>query len=220
SRHPSKPLITKVSSAGLDGCFPLRPRIGLRAAPSPSPHPAGARMMMMQRSCAHPRRLAWTALLASAFILALSGAALAQAGAGSLLGTVADTQGVPVPGVPVTATETGSNTAHSAVTDKSGRYAFSGLPEGLYRVEAELHGFKKFSRDGVEVKGDSPVRVDVTFELGGLSEEIVVSDVRTAAAAAQEIKRSSDFVVDAIVAEHVGKLPDNSVAEALARVTG
>ena len=51
-------------------------------------------------------------------------------------------------------------------------------------------------------------------------EEIVVSGVRAAAAAAQDIKRNSAFVVDAIVAEDIGKLPDNSVAEALARVAG
>lgn len=51
-------------------------------------------------------------------------------------------------------------------------------------------------------------------------EEIVVTGVRAAAAAAQDIKENSAYAVDAIVAEDIGKLPDNSVAEALARVTG
>ena len=40
----------------------------------------------------------------------------------------------------------------------------------LYRVETELSGFKKFSRDRVEVKVNSMVRVDVTLEVGGHSE--------------------------------------------------
>jgi iron complex outermembrane recepter protein len=54
----------------------------------------------------------------------------------------------------------------------------------------------------------------------GELEEIVVTGVRESLQNAQEIKRASLQVVDSIVAEDVGKLPDNNVAEALARVTG
>lgn len=176
--------------------------------------------MMVQRTCPHPRRPVRLALLSAGVILAFAGPALAQAGRGAVLGNVSDTQGAPVPGLTVTATNTQTNATRTAVTDKTGGFVFSNMEDGLYRVEAELSGFKKFSRDAVEVKAGSTVRVDMVLEVGGLSEEIVVSDVRTAAAAAQEIKRRSDFVVDAVVAEDVGKLPDNSVAEALARVTG
>jgi iron complex outermembrane recepter protein len=174
--------------------------------------------MTVSRTFARAAVLARLALAASMALL-LAGPARAQAGT-SLAGTVTDGQGSPVPGAAVTATDARTGEARSAVTDTSGRYAFAGLAEGTYRVETELKGFKKFARDGVAVTGTSPATVDVVLELGGLTEEIVVSDVREAAAAAQEIKRTSDFVVDAVVAEDVGKLPDNSVAEALARVTG
>ncbi|MGR4863639.1 TonB-dependent receptor [Caulobacter sp. LARHSG274] len=51
-------------------------------------------------------------------------------------------------------------------------------------------------------------------------EEIVVTGQRKAAQSAQQIKKNNDLVVDSIVAEDVGKLPDNNVADALARVTG
>lgn len=51
-------------------------------------------------------------------------------------------------------------------------------------------------------------------------EEIVVTGVRASLDNAQELKKASAQVVDSIVAEDVGKLPDNTVAEALARVTG
>jgi iron complex outermembrane receptor protein len=50
--------------------------------------------------------------------------------------------------------------------------------------------------------------------------EIVVTSQRQAAQSAQQIKKNSDLVVDSIVAEDVGKLPDNNVADALARVSG
>jgi TonB-dependent receptor len=51
-------------------------------------------------------------------------------------------------------------------------------------------------------------------------EEVVVTGQRQAAQSAQQIKKNNDLVVDSIVAEDVGKLPDNNVADALARVTG
>jgi TonB-dependent receptor len=51
-------------------------------------------------------------------------------------------------------------------------------------------------------------------------DEVVVTGQRQAAQSAQQIKKNNDLVVDSIVAEDVGKLPDNNVADALARVTG
>jgi iron complex outermembrane receptor protein len=52
------------------------------------------------------------------------------------------------------------------------------------------------------------------------SETITVTGVRKAAETAQTIKRDSDQVVDAIVADDIGKFPDKNVAEILGRVTG
>ena len=57
-------------------------------------------------------------------------------------------------------------------------------------------------------------------ERSGNLEEVVVTGVRESLQNALEIKRASLQVVDSIVAEDVGKLPDNNVADALARVTG
>jgi TonB-dependent receptor len=51
-------------------------------------------------------------------------------------------------------------------------------------------------------------------------DDIVVTGVRASLQGAQDIKRNSDSVVDSIVAEDIGKLPDNTVSDALQRVTG
>ena len=114
------------------------------------------------------------ALLTAAVALALSGAAMAQAVRGTLLGNVVDTQGAPVPGVTVTATEIQTNAARTAVTNQSGHYVFSNMSNGLYRVETELSGFKKFSRDGIEVRVNSTMRVDVILEVGAMTETVEV----------------------------------------------
>ena len=49
---------------------------------------------------------------------------------------------------------------------------------------------------------------------------VTVKGIRGSLEASRDIKRDSAQIVDAIVAEDIGKLPDNSVAAALQRVTG
>ncbi|NIJ49483.1 TonB-dependent receptor [Rhizomicrobium electricum] len=51
-------------------------------------------------------------------------------------------------------------------------------------------------------------------------ETIVVTGVRASLQSAQDIKMKSSEIVDTIVAEDIGKLPDNNVIEALQHVTG
>ena len=129
---------------------------------------------MAQHARAGTRGPVRIVLLTAAVALVLSGTALAQAVRGTLLGNVTDTQGAPVPGVTVTATETQTNVVRTAVTNQSGNYVFANMKDGLYRVETELTGFKKFSRDGVEVKVNSTMRVDVILEVGAMTETVEV----------------------------------------------
>ncbi len=51
-------------------------------------------------------------------------------------------------------------------------------------------------------------------------DDIVVTGVRASLSSAAEIKRQANTIVDSIVAEDIGKLPDNNATEALQRVTG
>lgn len=50
--------------------------------------------------------------------------------------------------------------------------------------------------------------------------DIVVTGIRRSLQSAQAIKRNSDQIVDSVVAEDIGKLPDVTAAESLARITG
>lgn len=51
-------------------------------------------------------------------------------------------------------------------------------------------------------------------------EEVVVTGIRGSLQEALDVKREKTQIVDAIVAEDIGKFPDNNVIEALQRVTG
>lgn len=50
--------------------------------------------------------------------------------------------------------------------------------------------------------------------------QIVVSGIRRSLETAQAVKQDADQIVDSVVAEDVGKLPDVTAAESLARITG
>lgn len=52
----------------------------------------------------------------------------------------------------------------------------------------------------------------------GPIEEILVTGQRASIQSAQDVKRNANVVVDSIVAEDIGKLPDRSVTEALQQV--
>lgn len=53
-----------------------------------------------------------------------------------------------------------------------------------------------------------------------LLEEIVVTGIRNSLTQAIELKRENLQIVDSVIAEDIGKFPDNNVVEALQRVTG
>lgn len=68
----------------------------------------------------------------------------------------------------------------------------------------------------------SPVApADSEQQGGGVSDDdIVVTGLRRSLESAASIKRNSDAIVDAVVAEDIGKLPDTFASAALARVSG
>ena len=51
-------------------------------------------------------------------------------------------------------------------------------------------------------------------------ETIVVTGIRRSLQSAQNIRRNSDQIVDSVVAEDIGKLPDLNTAQTAARIPG
>ncbi|MBI3263945.1 MAG: TonB-dependent receptor [Acidobacteria bacterium] len=98
----------------------------------------------------------------------------AQAVTGTLLGNVTDAAGLAIPGATVTITEVNTNISASSTTNESGYYVFSRVKDGVYRVEAELSGFKKAAQDDVVVQVNTTRRVDLRLEIGTVAETITV----------------------------------------------
>jgi hypothetical protein len=109
-----------------------------------------------------------------ALCLLLPGLAMAQSSSGILNGQVVDPSGAAVPGVAVTATNPATGEARVAHTTAAGTYQLAALPVGTYTLTYQLEGFKTMTRSGILVEASVPRSVDVTLELGGLSEVISV----------------------------------------------
>ena len=62
----------------------------------------------------------------------------------------------------------------------------------------------------------APPAASVTAEL----EEIVVVGTRAALVASRDLKRDATVVQDSIVAEDIGRFPDDNVADSLSHITG
>jgi hypothetical protein len=112
------------------------------------------------------------ALLAGLVLPALS---RAQASTATLAGDVRDPSGARIPGATITVTDTLKNTSLSAVSNDLGSYAIPVLNAGMYRVTAELPGFKRFVRDGVQLQVSQFARIDITLEVGESTQLIEVS---------------------------------------------
>ncbi len=119
----------------------------------------------------------WGALLCAALVaVALSAVpAWAQFERAQISGTVKDQQGGVMPGVTVTATNTQTAVARSVVTDDTGFYTFPTLAPGVYDVTAELQGFRKVVRNGLQLDAAGQIRFDITLEAGNLTEEVTVT---------------------------------------------
>ena len=111
------------------------------------------------------------------FCVILSMPAMAQLGTGTITGTTQDTSGAVIPGVTVTLSNPGVIGGNQeAVTDERGFYQFIRLvPSTTYSVRAELAGFRAAGRNNLVINADVNVRVDLTLEVGQLSDQVTVT---------------------------------------------
>ncbi|HET7695444.1 MAG TPA: TonB-dependent receptor [Vicinamibacterales bacterium] len=110
--------------------------------------------------------------------LALAAAAtsgFAQDSRGTISGTVRDTSKGVVPGATVTITSEAMGNAITAVTNQDGFFQAPYLIAGTYKIAVELQGFKKYVREGIEVRIADRLDLDITLEVGGTVEEVTVA---------------------------------------------
>jgi hypothetical protein len=109
------------------------------------------------------------------FLLLLSAAmAHAQVTTADLVGTIKDSSGAVVPGVTVSLTNDATGVTRSATTGDGGTYIFTSLQPGRYRLTAEIPGFHKIERTGVELQVNQRAQIDLVLEVGAVSESVLI----------------------------------------------
>ena len=111
----------------------------------------------------------------SLFCVLLAAAGLwAQGVEATLKGRVGDSSGAVVPGAKVDVKNTGTNLVTSTVTDSAGQYTVPFLQPGTYTVSMEAAGFKKVVREGLSLTVGGTVALDMTLEVGAVTEQLTV----------------------------------------------
>lgn len=108
-------------------------------------------------------------------IIAFPAVLLAQAVYGSIFGTVTDTNGAAVVGATVTITDLNKGVTYTVTTNDSGNFTQTHLVLGRYRIKVEKEGYKTAVQEPIEVKVDAASRVDMTLQVGQVSEEVTVT---------------------------------------------
>jgi hypothetical protein len=121
----------------------------------------------------------WRLVAASSVLLLSTTSAYAQFDSAQISGVVQDTTGAVLPGVDVTLVNVGTRIERQAVTNEGGLYTFPNVPVGEYRITAMLSGFRPITKSDVRVNAGVNIRVDVSLEVGALSETISVEAATT-----------------------------------------
>jgi hypothetical protein len=109
------------------------------------------------------------------FIVLIAAAASAQTDRGTITGTVTDSARAVIPSASIEAKNTESGAVYLVKTTVTGNYTLPQLPPGTYQLSVTVPGFKQFVRTGITVMSAQTLRIDVTLEVGNITETVTVN---------------------------------------------
>src|SRR5215510_11450634 len=120
-----------------------------------------------------------------------------------VLGLIKDSSGAVLVQTSVTLLNESTGISATTVSDSLGNYHFLNVRAGTYTITAEQAGFRTFSTTRVVVSIGARQRVDITMEVGGVTEAVAVVD----AAEVLETDRSDHGQV--INSQQISQIPLN-----------
>ena len=143
--------------------------------------------------------LRFLSMVAIVLVAALSASAQYRAG---IQGTILDPQGAVVEGAKVTVTANDTGLSQEATSDASGVYNIFRLAPGLYTVVVEKTGFKKKLLDNIEIIPEQVNALNISLEIGQLTESITVNGTDIPA-----IDTESGAISGTITSQQIQSLP-------------
>jgi hypothetical protein len=135
-------------------------------------------------------------LIFACFCFSLS----AQEFRSTISGLITDAQGGAVAGAKVSVRQEQTGANFETLSGHDGQYTLPFLPPGDYVLAVEAQGFKRYNREGLRVSTNQRIPLDVTLEVGAVTENITVSAEITLL---QTTTASSGQVIDTKVIENM-----------------
>ncbi len=99
----------------------------------------------------------------------------AQEARGTITGTVRDAGKAVIPGASVKIINVAMGTVTSVVTNEAGLFQAPYLLPGSYQVLVEVSGFKKYVRDGIVLRVNDTIELEIELEVGAVDQSITVT---------------------------------------------
>src|ERR1035438_4799570 len=93
-------------------------------------------------------------------------------GTARIVGVVSDSSGGLVANASVTLVNDAKGLRENTHTDKRGRYNFTQLAVGDYRIEVASAGFKQETRTGINLVAEQVYTADLRLEIGSVNESV------------------------------------------------
>lgn len=142
-------------------------------------------------------------LFALLLMLGLPFAAQAQ-DSGSITGTVRDTSSAVVPDAEVKFTSAAIGITRTTTTNGDGEYLAAVLPPGVYDMTVTAKGFKVYQAKKVIVRVAEKGRVDVTLQVGQITENVVVEGSNVA-----QVETQSSEISGVVTGKEISQLELN-----------
>src|ERR671912_287270 len=128
-------------------------------------------------------------------------AAIAQQETATLIGSITDAQRGALPGATVTAKNIATGFVRTGISDSEGRFRVAAVPPGAYEISAELQGFGRSVRRGVNLTVGAEVVINFELAIAGVIEQLTVQ------ADAPVIETTTSAVQSTIGREQIDLLP-------------
>lgn len=109
-----------------------------------------------------------------AILMFAAATAGAQQGTTEVRGRVLDAQGSVLPGVTVVVRNQDTGMFRETISSTEGTFFVGGVVPGMYEINAELQGFKKYLQKDVRLEIGKTSTIDVTLQVGSLEETVNV----------------------------------------------
>src|SRR5687768_536214 len=101
--------------------------------------------------------------------------AWAQDPRGAIVGRITDASNAVIPNVEVRVKNNETGVTASAKSNASGVYSIPFLLPATYQISAELTGFKRVVREGIQVRVSETVELNLQMEVGAVGEVVQVT---------------------------------------------